>query len=390
MFLNGLLLCAALLGHFALAVGFFNRLHGIKISRRLRRIIELGFLCFFWGMLALYGWQCWLAAGNIAHWLQTGNVWSYYFYICCITLLIAIPFWLLPRCWVRKTGVLLHENTQKFKVAEHVGTLQLHGWEAQLFSYWPGNEVTHLNVVEKHLAISQLPSALHNLKIAHLSDLHFTGDMEQKYFDFVVDCTNQAQPDIIALTGDIIESHFCLPWLTETLGRLQARIGKYYVLGNHDLRMKDLALVHTALQATGFQYIGQSVQQVNWNDTPVLLAGDEAPWFAPPNQHLWQQMCQEHPQAFRLMLAHGPDRFAMAQTMHMQLMLAGHNHGGQVRFPLIGPLISPSVTGTKYASGLFYEQQTIMHVSRGISGEHAIRWNCAPELALLVLTQADS
>jgi predicted MPP superfamily phosphohydrolase len=68
-------------------------------------------------------------------------------------------------------------------------------------------------------------------------------------------------------------------------------------------------------------------------------------------------------------------------------MLAGHNHGGQIRFPLIGPLISPSKWGTRYASGVFAEGNTIMHVSRGLSGEHPYRWNCPPELAKLVLKQ---
>jgi predicted MPP superfamily phosphohydrolase len=66
-------------------------------------------------------------------------------------------------------------------------------------------------------------------------------------------------------------------------------------------------------------------------------------------------------------------------------MLAGHNHGGQVRLPLVGPLISPSLYGTRYSGGVYYEAPTLLHVSRGISGEHPLRWNCLPELAQLVL-----
>ena len=88
---------------------------------------------------------------------------------------------------------------------------------------------------------------------------------------------------------------------------------------------------------------------------------------------------------FRLLLAHTPDLFPWAQQLDFDLMLAGHNHGGQIRLPWIGPLISPSRYGTRYASGLFQEGPTVMHVSRGVGGEHLLRWNCPPELALLVL-----
>jgi uncharacterized protein len=66
-------------------------------------------------------------------------------------------------------------------------------------------------------------------------------------------------------------------------------------------------------------------------------------------------------------------------------MLAGHNHGGQIRLPLIGPLITPSIFGSRYAGGLYHESPTLLHVSRGIAGVHPLRFNCPPELALLVL-----
>ncbi len=65
--------------------------------------------------------------------------------------------------------------------------------------------------------------------------------------------------------------------------------------------------------------------------------------------------------------------------------MAGHTHGGQIRLPLIGAVFSPSRQGVQYASGLFYAPPTIMHVTRGVSGELPIRLNCPPEMAHLVL-----
>ena len=66
-------------------------------------------------------------------------------------------------------------------------------------------------------------------------------------------------------------------------------------------------------------------------------------------------------------------------------MLAGHTHGGQIRFPGVGAVLAPSIFGTRYAAGLFYEAPTLMHVSRGVSGLTPVRYNCRPEITLLRL-----
>ncbi len=66
-------------------------------------------------------------------------------------------------------------------------------------------------------------------------------------------------------------------------------------------------------------------------------------------------------------------------------MLAGHTHGGQIRFPRIGPILAPSRYGVRFASGVFHLPPMVMHVSRGLSGLQPLRFNCPPELARLVL-----
>jgi hypothetical protein len=95
------------------------------------------------------------------------------------------------------------------------------------------------------------------------------------------------------------------------------------------------------------------------------------------------------PEAFRLLLSHTPDNITWARRHRVNLMLSGHNHGGQVRLPGFGPVYSPSQYGCHYASGVFWEQPTLLYVSRGISGKHPLRWNCLPELTRLVLRAAD-
>jgi predicted MPP superfamily phosphohydrolase len=94
---------------------------------------------------------------------------------------------------------------------------------------------------------------------------------------------------------------------------------------------------------------------------------------------------QAHGSLFRIAVAHSPDQYPWAQNYDFDLMLAGHTHGGQIRFPVIGPVLSPSRFGVKYAAGTFYEAPTLMHVSRGIAGTRPLRFNCPPELSKLVL-----
>ena len=91
------------------------------------------------------------------------------------------------------------------------------------------------------------------------------------------------------------------------------------------------------------------------------------------------------PYPFRILLSHSPDQLPWAQASGFDLMLAGHNHGGQIRLPYFGALIAPSWYGCRYAGGLYCEPPTLLHVSRGLCGIHPIRLNCPPELALLTL-----
>ena len=81
----------------------------------------------------------------------------------------------------------------------------------------------------------------------------------------------------------------------------------------------------------------------------------------------------------------GPEDDLEVIAHDVDLMLAGHLHGGQIRLPWIGPILSPSRQGVRYASGVFQSPPTTLHVSRGLSGELPIRLNCPPEVTELVL-----
>jgi predicted MPP superfamily phosphohydrolase len=164
---------------------------------------------------------------------------------------------------------------------------------------------------------------------------------------------------------------------------LRAKHGIYFVLGNHDFYI-DAEQTIKDLAELGWTHVGGKAIVTTWNDYPVLIAGNEAPWQKQlPNLRQAEEGLNSRP--FRIMLMHTPDQFDWACTAHGDLALAGHNHGGQVCFPILGAVAAPSLYGTRFAGGTFRRGATIMHVTRGISGETPLRWGCPPEIALLEL-----
>ena len=246
----------------------------------------------------------------------------------------------------------------------------------------PGNESLDLDLTERGLDAPRLPAALEGLSIVHISDLHYTGKVGKPFFEEAVRMSNAIEPDLVAVTGDLVDKNRCIDWLPDTLGRLKARYGVYFILGNHDLRV-DWKRMLRVLDACGLIYVGGRWLSVEVRGQPLLLAGNELPWFKPAADPRTFPPRSEVP--FRVMLAHSPDQLAWARQGDGDLMLAGHTHGGQIRFPLIGPLFAPSYRGVQYASGLFHVPPTILNVSRGLSGEIPLRMNCPPEIIHLAL-----
>jgi predicted MPP superfamily phosphohydrolase len=250
-------------------------------------------------------------------------------------------------------------------------------WASQI----PGNQIFQLAVEEKWLPVPGLPAELDGFRIAHLSDVHLTGHIAAEFFQYVMRRTTAWGPDMIALTGDIIDEAECIDWLPDCFGEATAPAGCFSILGNHDTRVADPRRVREMMQRIGWKDLGGQIVDHRLRGVPVALCGNELPWFSGPPP--LASRFPDHP--FRIALCHSPDQIAWARRQQIDLMLAGHTHGGQGRLPLAGPLLSPSRYGSRFASGEFYLAPTTMHVSRGLSGKHLLRLRCPPELALLVL-----
>ncbi len=133
----------------------------------------------------------------------------------------------------------------------------------------------------------------------------------------------------------------------------------------------------------GLIHVGGTWREAVVRDTPIVIAGNELPWFGPAPRPSSLPPRDADGLPLRVLLAHAPDQFAWAARHDFDLMLAGHNHGGQIRLPLLGPILAPSLSGVRYASGTFRRDKTVLHVSRGTGGLTPFRWNCTPEIALL-------
>jgi predicted MPP superfamily phosphohydrolase len=159
------------------------------------------------------------------------------------------------------------------------------------------------------------------------------------------------------------------------------------VLGNHDWSL-DPGPIRTALRECGWQDVAGQVIPVDHRGCRILIGGTERPWMG-AHPDFGASQCDAQSGAirrpFRLLLSHGPDCLSEARRQHVDLMLAGHNHGGQVVLPVIGPVYSPSLSGCRYSGGTHWAAPTLLHVSRGLSGRHPLRINCRPEIARLIL-----
>ena len=243
----------------------------------------------------------------------------------------------------------------------------------------PRNEIFQVEVSEKEVCLPRLPRSWDGLSLLHLTDLHFSGAITRAYFDHVMDLSEQLGPDLIVFTGDLLDDQRLTEWLPSTLGRLQAPLGRYFVLGNHDWYLQP-ELTRKAFRQIGWTDVAGECVAFNHRDKSLAIGGSERPWMG------------GHPDfssspegAFRLLLSHTPDNIPWARSQCVDLMLAGHNHGGQIAFPFVGPVFAPSRYGCRYAGGTFWEDPTLLYVSRGLSGRQPLRWGCPPELTKLIL-----
>ena len=375
-------------GHLSLMVAVVNRAHGTGLPRWVLKIGDAVWCLWLVGLPLAAG--CWHLQQTVRQQPFPREQWiTWALGLYALLCLLAIAYFAAERCWrilnVRTTSRLITNHTQVFDLVRRIGHYPVGTRLTGLAARLPGNEVLRLSVHEKHLVLPRLDPQLAGLRITHLSDLHLTGQLSLPFYHEVVRLANEWPADLVVLTGDIVEKVKCLDWVLPTLGQLTAKHGVYFVLGNHEKKISDEQRVRRTLTEAGLIDLGGRWLALTIHQRPVILAGNELPWYHPAANLDEVPSSIEGFRPFRILLSHSPDQLAWAQRHDCDLMMAGHTHGGQVRLPIVGPIVSPSLYGSRHASGTFYYQPTLLHVSRGIAGTRPLRWNCPPELARIVL-----
>jgi uncharacterized protein len=389
-----LLIIAATAGHFGLHLAIYNRLNATGLRRKTIKRTEKLFVLSCLAIPVLITWNIasqpspftpTTQALTALPWFVTG-----YGVLCIASLLFfGIP-WLMWRPIFGLEWTSAPRRVRIVEVAKQVSSplaLSLKcRWEARI----PGNQIFELAIEEIELPVPGLPANLDGLRIAHLSDLHFTGDISPAFTEYAIEQANHWQPEIYAITGDIVDKSHCIPWLQPTFKKAHSVYGNYFILGNHDTRVSDPGEVRREMETSGWTDVGGRLIRTKIRDTEVEILGNESPWFGRPSAETLSNRPADEKAAGktlppRFLFSHSPDQLGWARRHGVMLMLAGHTHGGQGRLPLVGPLLSPSWHGSRYASGDFWKAPTVMHVSRGLSGVHLLRINCRPELSLITL-----
>jgi predicted MPP superfamily phosphohydrolase len=299
----------------------------------------------------------------------------------------------IQRLWWRfhaeRKGVLTSNHTTHVNLPSHIAKPLTGPGVATWLSRIPKNQILEMCVHDKCLTIPRLSPEYAGLRIAHLSDLHMSGRMTRAFYEYVVEETNRCNADLIAITGDIVDTHACLDWIPEVLGRLRAPGGVFYVLGNHDDRVSHDRLMST-LAKTDWTHVAGVPLRRTVRNLDILLGGNERPWFGTPSEFPAGASHGTGSRPLRIALSHSPDQIGWACANDVDLMLAGHVHGGQICLPILGPFTAPSMHGVRYAAGIFRVRDTILHVSRGTASLTPIRWNCPPEIAVLQLCATGS
>ncbi len=239
------------------------------------------------------------------------------------------------------------------------------------------------------LKLNDLPPGFDGLTIAQLTDIHHGFYTGLDYIHRCVEIVNSLQPDIVALTGDFTYGgkKYVGP-CAEVLRGLRARVGVYAVLGNHDYYV-GASSVATALKTAGCSMLIDERDRLELRGEKLWLAGTDDLYYGTTDiKKLLSDIPRE---ATRIVLAHNPDfieEFA-AKDQRVDLMISGHTHGGQIRFPMAGAPHVTSAYGQQYIIGLNRKDNIQIYTSRGIGTVLLpTRVDCPPEIVLLTLRTA--
>ena len=246
------------------------------------------------------------------------------------------------------------------------------------YNYW---------VSETDIFIRDLPSAFEGFRLTQLTDIHHSRILGIGEIRRVVRLAQQTNPDMFVLTGDYSTTYrrYVEP-CAEALSALSAPEGVWAVLGNHD-HYTDPELTRRALERQHIAVLNNAHTTLRRGSDSLQLSGiDDWSWNATDWSRAFSGLNTKTP---TVLLSHQPTVLDLEQTNNVALVISGHTHGGQIKFPFFGAPASHFTADLKYARGLFRRGDTQLYVSTGTGVIGLpVRFGVRPEIAVLRLRRA--
>ena len=254
-----------------------------------------------------------------------------------------------------------------------------------------GNTALQLNSysIEAH----NLPKSFDGFRIAQISDFH---NCEiGKNNERLISILDKSDPDIIVITGDMIDSRSTDVDIALAFAKSAVEIAPcYYVTGNHEKRVEEYAILREGLTSLGVVVLNDDKTNITLSGESITLIGVDDPSFQADlmldDADLMKEKLNKltsYDDGYSILLSHRPELFDTYVESNVDLVFSGHAHGGQFRIPLVGGVIAPNQgVFPQYDSGIYDSNGTYMVVSRGVGNSIIpFRVNNRPEVILVTL-----
>ncbi len=261
-----------------------------------------------------------------------------------------------------------------------------------IWTIWGNTALTVSNI---KISSSHIPAAFSGFRIAQVSDLH-NAEFGKNNTE-LLKLLSESRPDIIAITGDLIDANHTDVGIALGFAQESVRIAPtYYVTGNHEAASPQYDTLKAGLEEAGVIVLEDEAISLERNGETITLLGLGDPDFTVKGDMFGETSAMvstklrnliDDESRYTILLSHRPELFETYTDGGIDLVFSGHAHGGQFRLPFIGGLAAPNQgLFPQYDAGLYTDGGTSMVVSRGIGNSIIpFRFNNRPEIVLVEL-----
>ena len=243
---------------------------------------------------------------------------------------------------------------------------------------------SRIQTTEITVESDRIPVSYDGVKIMQISDLHDAtfGENQEK----LVEKIKKTKVDLIFITGDLVDSNrYNLDQSLELVRQIIDFAPIYYVTGNHEIATNDTENIKNSLTELGVNVLSNEEQIIEHKGEDIRIIGIEDPLNGVLVNEALSRFADND--LFTLVLSHRPETFQDYVEYEMDVIFAGHAHGGQFRIPGLGGLVAPGQgLFPTYTAGMYSENSTHMIVSRGLGNSVIpLRVFNSPEIVIVTL-----